>query len=122
MVSEGVGMTDSNALARSAETAGRLRSLRELEGFKISATDGNIGKVHDFYVDDEFWILRHVVVNTGPWLPRRKVLLSPGVLLEPDWHEHSFDVALTRGPVRTSPDIDTDSIQTSCIAETQYED
>ena len=85
-----------------------LRSLKDLTGYKIHATDGNIGKVHDFFFDDEFWILRYVVVDTGHWLPGRKVLLTPGVLLDPDWRQRTFAVALTRDQVRSSPDVDTD--------------
>jgi hypothetical protein len=85
-----------------------LRSLKDFRGYRIHATDGNIGKVHDFFFDDEFWILRYVVVDTGHWLPGRKVLLTPGVLADPDWRQRAFNVALTREQVRSSPDVDTD--------------
>jgi uncharacterized protein YrrD len=85
-----------------------LRSLKDLEGYKIAEKDGHIGKVHDFFFDDEFWVVRYLVVDTGSWLPGRKVLLSPGVLLTPDWNAREFTVALTRDQVKNSPDIDTD--------------
>ena len=93
---------------RTESSEGMLRSLKDLTGYKIHATDGNIGKVHDFFFDDEFWMLRYVVVDTGHWLPGRKVLLTPGVLLNPDSRERTFSVALTRDQVRSSPDVDTD--------------
>jgi hypothetical protein len=35
-----------------------LRSIEDLEGFAIRATDGTIGHVRDFYFDDEQWIGR----------------------------------------------------------------
>ena len=85
-----------------------MRSLKDLTGYKIHETDGHIGKVHDFFFDDEFWILRYVVVDTGHWLPGRKVLLTPGVLLDADWRERAFNVAMTREQIRSSPDVDTD--------------
>ncbi|HEX5220551.1 MAG TPA: PRC-barrel domain-containing protein [Verrucomicrobiae bacterium] len=85
-----------------------LRSLKHFKGYKIHATDGAIGKVHDFFFDDEFWILRYVVVDTGRWLPGRKVLLTPGLLRDPDSGQRSFDVALNREQVRSSPDVDAD--------------
>ena len=85
-----------------------LRSLKDLEGYKISATDGSIGKIYDFFIDDEFWTVRYVVADTGQWLPGRKVLLAPSVLLQSDWRERSFSVGLTRGQIESSPDIDTD--------------
>jgi len=93
---------------RTESSEGVLRSLKDLTRYKIHATDGNIGTVYDFLFDDEFWILRYVVVDTGHWLPGRKVLLTPGVLLEPDWRQRTFSVALTRDQVRASPDVDTD--------------
>jgi hypothetical protein len=34
-----------------------LRSVKSLEGFSIGATDGIIGKVDDFYFDDEAWVV-----------------------------------------------------------------
>ena len=34
-----------------------LRSAKQLEGFAIGATDGPIGKVKDFYFDDEAWVI-----------------------------------------------------------------
>ena len=103
-------MTSANLLAesRSSETTGMLRSLKVLRGYTISAKDGHMGHIHDFFFDDTLWIVRYGVVDTGRWLPGRKVLLSPGVLLDPNWREQSFSVGLTREQVRTSPDIDTD--------------
>ena len=45
-----------------------LRSMKELEGYAIRATDGTIGHVKDFYFDDESWVIRYFVVDTGAWL------------------------------------------------------
>lgn len=87
---------------------GMLRSLKDFEGYKISAKDGAIGKIHDWFFDDEFWIVRYFVVDTGGWLPGRKVLLTPGVLLDADSENRSFSVGLDRKQVEESPDIDTD--------------
>lgn len=85
-----------------------LRSLNALKGYHIAATDGEVGKVHDFFFDDEFWIVRYLVVDTGHWLPGRKVLLTPGVLHRPEWRGLVVRVNLTREQVQDSPDIDTD--------------
>ncbi len=93
---------------RPAQTPAPLRSLKDFEGYKISATDGGLGQIHDFLFDDEFWIVRYVVVDTGHWLPGRKVLLPPGVLLDADWRKRSFNVALSRDQIKNSPDIDAD--------------
>jgi len=84
-----------------------LRSIISLRGFSISARDGEIGKVHSFLFDELTWAVRYLVVDTGGWLPGRKVLLAATALERPDWHTHSFPVELTKRQVRDSPDIDT---------------
>ena len=48
------------------------------------------------------------MVDTGHWLPGRKVLVPPGVLRQPNWTASTFPVALPRKQVEKSPDIDTD--------------
>jgi hypothetical protein len=85
-----------------------LRSLKSLHGYQIEATDGLVGKVHDFYFHDDNWSIRYLVVDTGHWLVGRKVLLVPAVLGQPDWVRRAFPVSLTRSQVKESPDIDTD--------------
>jgi uncharacterized protein YrrD len=85
-----------------------LRSLKELSGYTIQATDGEIGKVSGFYFDDKSWVIRYMVVDTGPWLLGQKVLISPYALGQPEWATHLFPVTLTRQQVENSPTIDTD--------------
>ncbi len=83
------------------------RSLKELEGFTLRETDGEIGKVEDFYFDDQSWTIRYLIVRTGGWLSDRKVLISPSVLLQADWENKEFPVNLTKKQIENSPDIDT---------------
>ena len=84
------------------------RSLNDLVGYTIRANDGDIGKVHEFYFDDQSWTIRYVVVDTGGWLSGRKVLISPVAFDRPDWETCTFPVNLTKEQVRNSPSIDTD--------------
>jgi hypothetical protein len=42
--------------------------VKEMEGYAVGATDGAIGHVKDFYLDDEAWVIRYLVVDTGGWL------------------------------------------------------
>jgi uncharacterized protein YrrD len=85
-----------------------LRNLREIEGFAIGATDGDIGIVKDFYFDDDTWVLRYFVVETGTWHDNRRVLISPYAIGTPDWSGRRLPAALTRKQVENGPDIDTD--------------
>jgi sporulation protein YlmC with PRC-barrel domain len=85
-----------------------LRSLRDLLGSTILATDGEIGKVYDFYFDDEHWTVRYLVADTGGWLMGLLVLLSPVALREPDWSGRTFPVSLSRQQVEDSPSVESD--------------
>ena len=88
--------------------ADMLRSTKDLDNYKISATDGEIGHVKDFYFDDDAWAVRYFVVETGTWLSSRKVLISPISVHHPDWLAQTLPVSITKEQVKNSPDIDTD--------------
>jgi hypothetical protein len=85
-----------------------LRSIESLVGYTLRARDGEIGQVHDFYFDDQTWIVRYLVADTGNWLVGRRVLISPFALRQPDWAGQAFPVNLTKEQVKASPPIDTD--------------
>ncbi len=85
-----------------------LRNIKDLKGYQVEAKDGKMGSVHDFLFDDVDWIIRYLVVDTGGWLPGRRVLIVPAALGEPDRDAKVFPVDLTRQQVAESPDIDTD--------------
>ena len=84
------------------------KSTKELKGYAIDATDGDIGKVDDFYFDDKSWTIRYLVVDTGNWLLGRKVLLSPIAVGKADFSSGRFNVTLTKKQVEESPSVDTD--------------
>jgi len=85
-----------------------LRNSKNLEGCSIGATDGTIGEVKDLYFDDEAWVIRYLVVGSGPWLENRKVLISPVALSPPQWALKVLRASLTKEQVKNSPNIDTD--------------
>jgi sporulation protein YlmC with PRC-barrel domain len=84
------------------------RNVNNLTDHILEATDGEIGKVKDFYFDDETWTIRYLVVTTGEWMSGRKVLISPLALVQHSWASGIFRVNLNTEQVRNSPDIDTD--------------
>lgn len=84
------------------------KSIKGLKGYAIGATDGDIGKLDDFYFDDEAWTIRYLVADTGNWLLDRKVLISPIALGKADLSGERINVALTKKQVEESPSIDTD--------------
>ena len=62
-----------------------LRSTNELIGYRLHATDDVLGKCRDLLFDDRWWTIRHILVDTGTWMTGRSVLLSPAMILKPDW-------------------------------------
>ena len=85
-----------------------LRNIKDIENYAIRATDGEIGEVKDFYFDDQRWVIRYFVVDTGSWLSSRKVLISPISLHNPEWVSRTLPASITREQVKNSPNIDTD--------------
>lgn len=85
-----------------------LQRVSDLEGFTVRATDGDAGTVRDLYFDDQAWIVRYLVVDTGSWLAGRSVLISPVAVGKPRWDEEELPVNLTKSQVEHSPDIDLD--------------
>ncbi len=82
------------------------QSAHGLLSYTIGATDGDIGGVYDLYFDDQRWTIRYLVVDTGTWLPGRRVLISPMAVREPSWSAQRLAVALTKAQVEGSPSFD----------------
>jgi hypothetical protein len=85
-----------------------LRSLKELERYTVSATDGDLGRVENFLFDDGQWAIRYLVVKTGHFFDERSVLVSPISFREVDWAKNLFHLSLTMDEIKRSPGIDTD--------------
>jgi sporulation protein YlmC with PRC-barrel domain len=84
-----------------------LRSTKELIGYKLGTSDGEIGHVKDFYFDDQKWVVRYVVVDTASWLAGRLVLLSPHAFGSFQQDEDCLLVNLTRKQIENSPAIES---------------
>ena len=83
-----------------------LRSLKDLEGYAVSATDGDIGSVVSFLLDDERWTVRYLVVDAGGFLDGRQVLISPISFRQVESSGRRFHLALTMSQVKESPKVD----------------
>jgi len=84
-----------------------LRSIKEMAGYTIAATDGEVGSVYTFYFDDTRWAVRYLVVDTGGWLGH-PVLISPIAVGNADWGSRRLSVNLTKARVEHSPSFNTD--------------
>jgi len=83
-----------------------LRSIKQLYGHSLGTAECEIGTVEDFYFDDQHWVVRYVVADTGAWLRGRSVLLSPHAFTNFDRDGDSLLVNLTRLQIENSPAIE----------------
>lgn len=83
-----------------------LRSTAEVKGYKIHATDAEIGKVVDYIIDDATWKISHFVVECGGWLNSRNVLLPTGIITSVNWENQNVVVNISTAQVQNSPVYD----------------
>jgi hypothetical protein len=85
-----------------------LRSARDVIGYYIRETDDAVGSVADLLIDEEGWVIRYLVVDTGTWLSGRKVLIAPSWVSDIDWALQQVQVQLTRAAIEASPEYNPD--------------
>ena len=83
-----------------------LRSVNEVSGYSIQVKDGNIGQAEDFVIDDTTLRIQYMIVNTGNWLPGKKVLISPEWIKTVSWSDQAVVIDLTQEGVKSSPEFD----------------
>jgi len=88
----------------STEVSGRQE---DLTGFKVHATDGDIGKIDAATREVG---ASYVVVDTGPWIFGRKVMLPAGTIERVDWDDESVWVDRTKDEIKDSPELGEDSL------------
>ena len=85
-----------------------LRTADSLRGYSLAASDGQIGRVKDFYFDDRTWTVRYLVANTGNWLMDKLVLISPKTLGAVEQDRDIIDTSLTKKQIEDSPPAESD--------------
>jgi hypothetical protein len=98
-----------------------LRSIEAVTGYHMHASDGEIGHVEDFLVDDADWSIHYLVVDTTNWWPGKKVLISPKSAKEIDWTHELMNLNVDRRRVSGSPAYDA-SVMVDLAYEKQFLD
>jgi hypothetical protein len=80
-----------------------LRSIAEVTGYYVHATDGDLGHVQDFLLHSTGWGVRYLIVDTSAWWFGRHVLISPGAVKTVDWSERHVRLDIDRARVKSSP-------------------
>jgi hypothetical protein len=85
-------------------TDSHLRSTEGITGYHVDATDGEIGHVDGFVIDDEAWAIRYIEVATRNWLPGKKVLVSPAWIERVSWAESKVFTGLSQEAIKSCPE------------------
>jgi len=85
-----------------------LNKAKTVTGFKLDSLDGEIGKVKEFYFDDQHWAIRYLIAETGTWLTGRQVLISPYALVAVNNEKQNIEINLTRKQIEESPPLESD--------------
>jgi hypothetical protein len=105
---KGANMTRKTQEYPAVPTAdSHLQNTKELIGNKLAALDGDIGHVRDFYFDDNSWVVRYAIADTGSWLTGRLVLLSPHAFGKLDQRERTLHINLRKMQIQDSPPIES---------------
>lgn len=107
----GMGGDGDCAVAKS-EGDPDLRSMQHVRGYHIQGTDGEIGHVEDFIIDDETWAIRYLIVDTVNWWSGKKVLISPQWIERIGWDESKVFVGLSLETIKQSPEYTEASLLT----------
>jgi hypothetical protein len=75
----------------------------DLSGFEVEASDGSIGKIDEATYDIGG---SYVVVDTGPWIFGKKVMLPAGVIQRVDLDAQTVFVERTKDEIKNSPEFD----------------
>jgi hypothetical protein len=80
-----------------------LRNTQAVNGYHFQASDGIIGHICDFMMDDQSWAIRQLVIKTGHRLSGKEVEIPSGKVDRISWDESTVFVNLTREAVEQSP-------------------
>jgi hypothetical protein len=90
------------------DTIGVDASRMDLTGYSVEATDGGIGKVDEATYETS---RSYIVVDTGPWIFGKKVLLPAGVIERIDMDSETIFVSRTKDEIKDAPEFDETTYQ-----------
>jgi len=73
-----------------------LRSVNEVTGYNIQATDGEFGSISGFLVDQRKWLIRELTLETGHWYSGKEILITPTKIERINYSESKVFVKLNK--------------------------
>jgi len=87
-----------------------LHKTSYMRGFHVQATDGTIGHVEEFLVD-ESWNVRYLVVDTSNWIGGKSVIVPSSKVGQVDSPNKRITVNLTRDQISSEPLVEKADIE-----------
>lgn len=88
-------------------TLGTPTSGTDFVGFEVEAVDGSIGKIDEATYDAG---AAYIVVDTGPWIFGKKVMLPAGVIRDANLDDETVFVNRTKDQIKNAPEFDDSMI------------
>ena len=82
------------------------RSLKNIERYRISGSDGTEGTVNDFLFDEEKWIIRYIEAGFKE-IERPRILIPISTIKDIDWQQEMIKLNTNEGKIESSPDFDS---------------
>ena len=83
-----------------------LRSIQEITGYHVQASDGDMGHVANMLIDNVQWGVRYLIVETSNWWMGKQVLMSPYAITSIIWPDRTVYLDVNQAEVKASPEWD----------------
>jgi hypothetical protein len=78
-----------------------LRSAKAVTGYR---TDGTVGTVRSFVVDDKTWAIRELVAEAGHWYSGKEVMIAPEKITRISYETSTVFVSLSKSDIQNTVD------------------
>lgn len=99
-------VADRELAANSQQDDPHLRSCHEVVGYRVHASDGEVGHVQGFLVDENTWAVRFLIVSSGSWWHGHEVLIATDRIKTVEWSDNTVSVDMTRQALMDAPVYD----------------
>jgi uncharacterized protein YrrD len=89
-----------------------LLSTYAVSSFHIQASEGEIGHVEDFVINDVTWAIRYLIIDTKNWFGEKKVLISPKWIDHISWSDSKVFINLSMEDIKNAPEYSEEALLT----------
>lgn len=84
-----------------------LRSISEVVGDSVAATDGDLGKIKDIIIDVQTWKVRYLVLDIGNWIVDREMIVDTDWIESFSYPDQAVVVSLAKDQIKGAPKFDS---------------